>query len=115
MKDFKGMFYFCLAVLLLVCAMVVYYAIPSRTVDFRGVIRDIAFSDDDTTVTICATSIAGGDVLFRIDQKSTLHNFDGEAISSSDLREGALIDVTYRKILFQKEDVHTVKLLRQFD
>lgn len=113
MKDFKGMFCFCLAVLLLVGAMTVYYAIPSRTVDFRGTIHDIALANDGTA-TICATSIAGGSSLFRVDKASKLRNLEGETISVSDLKEGALIDVTYRKVLFQKKEVPIVKLLTQF-
>ena len=113
MKNFKGMFCFCLAVLLLVGAMIVYYAIPSRTVDFRGAIHDIAFADDGSAM-ICATSIAGGSFLFRVDKASKLHNSDGGTISASDLKEGALIDVTYRKVIFQKEEVPIVKRLTQF-
>lgn len=113
MKDFKGFLCVCLAVLLLVGAMIVYYAIPARTVDFRGAIHNIAFADDGT-VTICATSIAGGDFLFSVDKASILLDSDGETISTSDLKEGALIDVTYRRFLFPKEEIPTVKRLTQF-
>ena len=55
MKQVKSIFIFGAIVLLLVGVMIVQYATPSRTVDFRGEILSIAVSEDGI-VTLSAAS-----------------------------------------------------------
>ena len=114
MKQFKNIFIFGVIVILLVGVTIIQYAAPSRTVDFRGEILRIAVSDDGI-VTLSAASDIQGPFLFRIDDKSKLENCCGEQISLEDLTKGAMVDINYRKYLFEGEDVHTVKSLKIYD
>ncbi len=114
MKQFKTIFIFGVIVLLLVGAMIIQNATHSRTVDFRGEIREVAELEDGT-VTLCATNADAGDFLFRIDDKSKLENCCGEKIRIDDLSKGAMVDINYRKYLFKKEEVHTVKTLKIYN
>jgi hypothetical protein len=110
MKQFKNIFIFGVIVLLLIGVMIIQYAKPSRTVDFRGEVLSIAVSEDGI-VTLFAVNSDGGDFVFRIDDKSELKNCCGEDINTDDLSRGAMIDINYRKYLFRDEEVHTVKEL----
>ena len=101
-------------VLLLVGVMIIQYATPSRTVDFRGEILRVVVSRDGI-VTISAASDFAGPFVFRIDDKSKLENCCGEEITVEDLTEGATVDINYRKYLFKEEEVHTVKSLKIYD
>ena len=101
-------------VLLLVGVMIIQYATPSRTVDFRGEILRVVVSRDGI-VTISAASDFAGPVVFRIDDKSKLENCCGEEITVEDLTEGATVDINYRKYLFREEDVYTVKSLKIYE
>lgn len=114
MKQFKNIFIFGVIVLLFVGVMIIQYAIPSRTVDFRGEILSIAASEDGI-ITLSATSDITGKFIFRIDDKSKLKNCCGEEIALEDLTKGAMVDIYYRKYLFKEEDVHTVKSLKLYD
>ena len=107
MKQFKNIFVFGVIILLLVGVMIIQYATPSRTVDFRGEVLSIAVSDDGIA-TFSATDYNGGDFVFRIDDKSELKNCCGLDISADDLSRGAMVDINYRKYLFRDEEVHTV-------
>ena len=107
MKQFKNIFIFGVIILLLVGVMIIQYATPSRTVDFRGEILSIAVSEDGI-VTFSAADYNGGDFVFRIDDKSALKNCCGEDINTDDLSRGAMVDINYRKYLFREEEVHTV-------
>lgn len=111
MKQVKSIFIFGAIVLLLVGVMIVQYATPSRTVDFRGEILSVAVSDDGA-VTLLATNEFSGAFIFRIDEKSRLENCCGEEITVDDLSKGSLIDINYRKRLFGEDDVHTIKSLK---
>jgi hypothetical protein len=110
MKQFKNIFIFGVIVLLIVGVMIIQYAKPSRTVDFRGEVLSIAVSEDGI-VTFSAVSDISGDFLFRIDNESKLENCCGEEISIEDLTKGSMVDINYRKYLFRDEEVHTVKEL----
>ena len=101
-------------VLLLVGVMIIQYATPSRTVDFRGEILRVVVSRDGI-VTISAASDFAGPFVFRIDDKSKLENCCGEEITVEDLTEGATVDINYRKYLFREEDVYTVKSLKIYE
>ena len=114
MKQFKNIFIFGVIVLLFVGVMIIQYAIPSRTVDFRGEILNIAVSEDGI-ITLSAASNTGGSFIFRIDDKSKLENCCGEEISIEDLTKGSMVDINYRKYLFKEEDVHTVKSLKLYE
>ncbi len=111
MKQFKNIFIFCVIVLLLVGVMIIQYAIPARTVDFRGEILRVAVSESGV-VTLFASNDVTGDFVFRIDDKSKLENCCGEKITIEDLYEGTMVDINYRKYLFKKEEIHTVKTLK---
>ena len=111
MKQFKNIFIFGVIVLLLVCVMIIQYATPSRLVDFRGEILNVVVSEDGI-ITLSAVSDIAGDFLFRIDDESKLENCCGEEITIEDLAKGTLVDINYRKYLFKKEDVYTVKSLK---
>ena len=113
MKQFKNIFIFGIAVLLIVGAMIIQYARPTRTVDFRGEIHKVIISETGD-VTLMAISIQGGDFLFKIDDGSKLKNDSGEKIEVEDLIEGALIDINYKKPIFREEKVHVVKNLTLF-
>ena len=114
MKQFKNIFIFGVIVLLLIGVMIIRYATPSRTVDFRGEILGISVSRDGI-VTLYAANDYGGDFLFRIDKKSKLENCCGEDIGIEDLTKGSTVDINYRKYLFKKEEVYTVKTLKLYD
>ena len=114
MKQFKNIFIFGVIILLLVGVMIIQYATPSRMVDFRGEILSIAVSEDGI-ITLSAASNTGGSFIFRIDNKSKLENCCGEEITLEDLTKGAMVDINYRKYLFKKEDVHTVKSLKLYE
>ena len=103
-----------ISVILLLLWGIVSYAQPSRTIDFRGEIHGVVVSENGE-VTLLAIDAYGGDFLFRIDEGSKLKNFDGEKISVNDLFKGAMVDINYRKYLFKKEDIHTVKTLKLYD
>ena len=111
MKQFKNIFIFGVIVLLLVGVMIIQYAAPSRTVDFRGEILSVAVSEDGI-VTLYAASDIEGPFLFRIDDKSKLENCCGEEITLEDLRKGSTVDINYRKSFFREEKIHTVKTLK---
>lgn len=111
MKQFKNIFIFGAIVLLFVGVMIIQYAIPSRTVDFRGEIMSIAVSEDGI-ITLSAVSYVAGNFIFRIDDKSKLENCCGEEITLEDLTKGTMVDINYRKYLFKEEEVHTVKSLK---
>ena len=111
MKQFKNIFIFGVIVLLLVGVMIIRYATPSRTVDFRGEILSIAVSEDGI-ITLSAASNTGGSFIFRIDDKSKLENCCDEEITLEDLTKGAMVDINYRKYFFKQEDIHTVKTLK---
>ena len=111
MKQFKNIFIFGVIVLLLVGVMIIQYATPSRTVDFRGEILNIVVSEEGV-VTIFATSDITGEFVFRIDDASKLENCCGEEITLENLTKGTIVDINYRKYLFKEEDVHTVKSLK---
>ncbi len=111
MKQFKTIFIFGVIVLLLVGVAIIQYASPSRMVDFRGEILNVAVSEDGI-VTLFAASDDAGNFVFRIDDKSKLEDCCGEEITIEDLSKGTMVDINYRKYLFKKEDVHTVKTLK---
>ena len=113
MKQFKNIFILGVIILLLVGVMIIQYATPSRTVDFRGEILSVAVSEDGI-VTLSATSDIEGPFLFRIDDKSKLENCCGEEITVDDLTKGTMVDINYRKYLFKDEEVHTVKSLKVY-
>ena len=114
MKQFKNIFIFGVIVLLLVGVIIIQYAIPSRTVDFRGEILSVAVSEDGI-ITLSATSDIAGAFIFRIDEKSKLENCCGEKITVAELTKGATIDINYRDILFKEENIHTVKTLKIYN
>ncbi len=114
MKQFKNIFIFGVIVLLLVGVMIIQYATPSRMVDFRGEILNVAVSKDGI-ITIYAANDYAGDFLFRIDDKSKLENCCGEEIGIDDLSKGNMVDINYRKYLFKEETIHTVKTLKIHD
>ncbi len=114
MKQFKNIFIFGVIVLLFVGVMIIQYAIPSRTVDFRGEILNIVLSADGI-ITLSAASDIAGNFIFRIDDKSKLENCCGEEITFEDLAKGTMVDINYRKYLFKEEDVHTVKSLKLYE
>ena len=111
MKQFKNIFIFGIIVLLLVGAMIIQYATPSRIVDFRGEILSVVVSEEGI-VTLFAASDIAGEFVFRIDDKSKLENCCGEEITLEDLTKGTMVDINYRKYLFKEEEVHTVKSLK---
>ena len=111
MNQFKNIFIFGIIVLLFVGVMIIQYAIPPRTVDFRGEILSVVVSENGT-VTLFAASDITGEFAFRIDDKSKLKNCCGEKITPEDLTKGTMVDINYRKYLFKEEDVHTVKSLK---
>ena len=51
-------------------------------------------------------------MLFRIDGESRLCDIDGNEIGAEDLKEGELVDINFRKRLFDDEEIHTVKSLK---
>ena len=114
MKQFKNIFIFGVIILLLVVVMIIQYATPSRTVDFRGEILSIAVSDDGI-VTLSAASDIQGPFLFRIDDKSKLENCCGEEITLENLTKGTMVDINYRKYLFREDDFYMVKSLKTYD
>ena len=114
MKEIKNIFIFGVIILLLIGVMIIQYATPSRTVDFRGEIRSVIVSEDGV-VTLYAVSQFAGDFIFKIDAKSKLENCCGEEIGIEDLSKGAMVDINYRKYLFKEEDVHTVKYLKLYE
>ena len=73
MKQFRNIFIFGVIVLWVVGVMIIQYATPSRTVDFRGEVRSVVVSEEGI-VTLFAVSEFGGDFAFRIDDKSRLDN-----------------------------------------
>lgn len=113
MKQFKNIFIFGVTVLFIVGVMIIHYAKPSATVDFSGEIHNIVISDAGE-ITLYAVATFGGNFLFRIDASSKLENCCGEKIDVEDLKEGSLIQINYRKYLFKKEKIHTVKELVAF-
>ena len=114
MKQFKNIFIFGIIVLLVVGVMIIQYATPSRTVDFRGEVRGVVVSEEGI-VTLFAVSDIAGEFVFRIDDKSKLENCCGEEIALEDLTKGTMVDINYRKYLFKEEDVHTVKSLKLYE
>ncbi len=114
MKQFKNIFIFGVVVLLLVAVMIIQYATPSRTVDFRGEILNVIVSDEGISTLFAASDIAG-EFVFKIDDKSKLENCCGEEITLEDLSKGAMVDINYRKYLFKEEEVHTVKSLKIYE
>ena len=114
MKQFKNIFIFGVIVLLLVGVMIIQYAMPSRTVDFRGEILGVVVPENGI-VTLYAASEEMGEFVFRIDDKSKLESCCGEEIAIEDLRKGAMVDINYRKYLFREEEFHTVKTLKMYD
>ena len=113
MRLFKGIFIFGVVVLLIVGAMIVHYATPPKTVDFRGRIQSVTVSDNGSA-TLFATNEDTGNFVFKINKKSRLENCCGEKIAVTDLSEGALIDIRCRTSLFGKEDARVVKLLKAY-
>ena len=111
MKASKSIFILGIAVIMILGIMIIQYATPSRTVDFRGEVRGVAISEDGK-VTLYATSLFSGDFILTIDGESRLQNSDGEEITAADLTKGAKIDINYRRYLFKDEKVHTVKTLK---
>lgn len=100
--------------LLLVGAMIIQYATPSRTVDFRGEILSVVLSEDGIATVFAASDIAG-QFVFRIDEKSKLENCCGERIDIDDLEEGATVDIEYRKYIFKNQEVQTVRTLKMYE
>lgn len=111
MKQFKNIFIFGVIVILLVGVAIIRYATPSRMVDFRGEILNVVVSEDGV-VTLHAAMDISGEFVFRIDDKSKLENCCGEEITLEDLTKGTMVDINYRKHLFKKEEIHTVKSLK---
>ena len=114
MNQFKNVFILGVIVLLLVGGMIIHYATPSRTVDFRGEILSVVVSEDGK-VTLFAASDIAGEYVFRIDDKSKLENCCGEEIAIEDLSEGAMVDINYHKYFFREEEYHTVKTLKIYN
>lgn len=113
MREIKTLFALGLAVLAVVGIMIIRYAEPTQTVDFRGEILSVVASDDGGA-TIYATSWDGGDFIFRIDGDTRLESCCGE-ITIEELTRGAKVDINYRKYLFRREDIHTVESLTRYD
>ena len=114
MKQFRNIFIFGVIVLLLVGVMIIQYATPSRTVDFRGKILSVATSEDGV-VTVFAMNDYAGEFIFRIDDNSKLENCCGEKITVENLSNGATVDINYRKFIFKEDDIYTVKSLKIYD
>ena len=114
MKNFKELFLIGVIALSLIAVMIIQYATPSRTVDFRGKILGIAVSEDGT-MTLHAADDVSGDFIFRINDNTKLENCCGERITVEDLSEGATVDINYRKYLFMGEKVHTAKSVKVYE
>ena len=110
MKSFKNWFTAGALALMLIAAMIIQSAKPSRTVDFRGTVLNVITSESGIT-TVHAEAVTGGFYLFRIDSDTKLERGDGEPIEREDVTEGSLVDVYYRKQLFKEEKVYTAKKL----
>lgn len=113
-KNFKDLFLIGVIALSLIAVIIIQYAAPSRTVDFRGEILGIAVSEDGA-VTLYATDDVTGDFLFRIDDETKIENCCGERITVENLSEGATVDINYRKYLFKDEKVHTAKSVKIYE
>ena len=110
MKSFKNWFTAGALALMLIAAMIIQSAKPSRTVDFRGTVLNVITSESGIT-TVHAEAVTGGFYLFRIDDDTKLENSNGEKITREEIAEGSLVDVYYRKQLFKEEKVYTAKKL----
>ena len=113
MKSYKVLFTLGCVVIALIVGMIIGTALPEKTVDFNGRVIEMTEKEDGTYL-LKAESIAGGEFSFIIDSKSDLENYCDEDIAVDDISVGGIVLINYRKSLFKKDEIKTVKDLSYF-
>ena len=113
MKSYKVLFTIGCVVIALIVGMIIGIMLPEKTVDFNGRVTGITEKEDGTYL-LKAESIAGGEFSFIIDSKSDLENYCDEDITVDDISVGGIVLINYRKSLFKKDEIKTVKDLSYF-
>ena len=113
MKSYKVLFTLGCVVIALIVGMIIGTALPEKTVDFNGRVIEMTEKEDGTYL-LKAESIAGGEFSFIIDSKSDLENYCYEDIAVDDISVGGIVLINYRKSLFKKDEIKTVKDLSYF-
>ena len=113
MKSYKVLFTLGCVVIALIVGMIIGTALPEKTVDFNGRVIEMTEKEDGTYL-LKAESIAGGEFSFIIDSKSDLENYCDEDITVDDISVGGIVLINYRKSLFKKGEIKTVKDLSYF-
>lgn len=113
MKSYKVLFTIGCVVIALIVGMIIGIMLPEKTVDFNGRVTGITEKEDGTYM-LKAESIAGGEFSFIIDSKSDLENYCDEDITVDDISVGGIVLINYRKSLFKKDEIKTVKDLSYF-
>ncbi len=113
MKSYKVLFTLGCVVIALIVGMIIGTALPEKTVDFNGRVIEMTEKEDGTYL-LKAESIAGGEFSFIIDSKSDLENYCDEDITVDDISVGGIVLINYRKSLFKKDEIKTVKDLSYF-
>ena len=113
MKSYKVLFTLGCVVIALIVGMIIGTALPEKTVDFNGRVIDMTEIEDGTYL-LKTESIAGGEFSFIIDSKSDLENYCDEDIAVDDISVGGIVLINYRKSLFKKDEIKTVKDLSYF-
>ncbi len=113
MKSYKVLFTLGCVVIALIVGMIIGTALPEKTVDFNGRVIEMTEKEDGTYL-LKTESIAGGEFSFIIDSKSDLENYCDEDIAVDDISVGGIVLINYRKSLFKKDEIKTVKDLSYF-
>ena len=113
MKSYKVLFTLGCVVIALFAGMIIGTALPEKTVDFNGRVIEMTEKEDGTYL-LKAESIAGGEFSFIIDSRSSLENCCDGKITVDDISVGGIVLINYRKSLFKKDEIKTVKNLTYF-
>ena len=113
MKSYKVLFTLGCVVIALIVGMIIGTALPEKTVDFNGIVIEMTEKEDGTYL-LKAESIAGGEFSFIIDCRSSFENCCDEEITVDDISVGGIVLINYRKSLFKKDEIKTVKDLTYF-
>ena len=84
-----------IAVLVLILITGILISIPSDTVDFRGTVDSVYFSEKDNCTYIEATSVFGEKITVMADSKISVKDISGEKFDIKALKKGDMIDLDY--------------------
>ncbi len=95
---------------------VIYFAWPkSVTIDFRGGVNEIVFSEEDNCAYIKASMVfADTTTTIKVNKNISIKDMDGNKMSVEDIKIGDMIDLDYKGKLENPTDIITAKWIRVY-